>query len=229
MPKVRTIEVLEDFSARARLDVGFLRLKRLRAQNRRADGSASREYQIDVIDRPTLDAVALVIWARTPRGVEVLTRHQLRPAAFFRRGRTAALPEPEYLLVEEVVAGVLEPGELGLPALQHRAVEEAKEEAGLSIAAAAVRPLGGPFFPLPGIVMEKIHLFEVEVARGPGPDLLDAPHEGDGSPLEEGSHLQWRTLAEALRACDAGEIEDCKTELGLRRLAARLGVPVAPP
>jgi ADP-ribose pyrophosphatase len=229
MPKVRTIEVIEDYSARARVDEGFLRLKRLRARNLRADGSRSPEYKIDVIDRPTLDAVALVIWSRTARGVEVLTRHQLRPAAFFRRGRTAALPEPEYLLVEEVVAGVLEPGELGLPALRHRAAEEAREEAGLTIPAAAIRPLGGPFFPLPGIVSEKIHLFEVELARGPGPDVLDAPHEGDGSPLEEGSHLQWRTLEAALRACDAGEIEDCKTELGFRRLAARLGVAVAPP
>jgi ADP-ribose pyrophosphatase len=223
VPKVRTIEIVEDYTARARLDEGFLRLKRFRARNRRDDGSASAEYPIDVVDRPTLDAVALALWARSPRGVEVLTRHQLRPAAFFRRGRRAALPEPEYLLVEEIVAGVLEPGELGEAALRHRAAEEALEEAGIRLDAGAVRPLGGAFFPLPGIVSEKIHLFEAEVTRGPGPDLLDAPAEGDGSPLEEGSHLQWRTLEDALRACDAGEIEDAKTELAFRRLAARLG------
>lgn len=223
MTKVRTIEVIEDYSARARLDEGFLRLKRLRARNRRTDGSASREYNIDVIDRPTLDAVALLIWARTPRGVEVLTRHQLRPAAFFRRARSAALPEPEYLLVEEIVAGVLEPGELGEAALRHRAAEEAREEAGLDLQTDAIHRLGGAFFSLPGIVSEKIHVFEVEVARGPGPDVLDAPHEGDGSPLEEGSHLQWRTLADALRACDASEIEDAKSEIAFRRLAAKLG------
>jgi len=221
--KVREIEVIEDYSARARLDEGFLRLKRLRARNRRTDGSASPEYRIDVVDRPTLDAVALVIWARTPRGVEVLTRHQLRPAAFFRRGKTAALPEPEYLLVEEIVAGVLEPGELGEAALRQRAVEEAHEEAGLVIDPATVRRLGGAFFPLPGIVSEKVHVLEAEVVRGPGPDVFDAPREGDGSPLEEGSHLQWRTLEDAIRACDASEIEDAKTELGFRRLALRLG------
>ena len=134
MPKVRTIEIIEDYTARARLDEGFLRLKRFRAQNRRTDGSASPEYRIDVVDRPTLDAVALAIWARSARGVEVLTRHQLRPAAFFRRGKPAALSEPEYLLVEEIVAGVLEPGEVGEDALRHRAVEEAREEAGLDVA-----------------------------------------------------------------------------------------------
>ncbi len=229
MPKVTAIEVIEDYTARGKLDEGFLRLKRLRAQNRHQDGSTSPEYKIDVVDRPTLDAVSLVVWARTARGVEVMTRHQLRPAAFFRRGRAAALPEPRYLLVEETVAGVLEPGELGVPSLKHRAAEEAREEAGLSIDPSAIRPLGGPFFPLPGIVMEKIHVFEVEVARGPGPDVLDAPHQGDGSPLEEGAHLQWRMLVDAIRACDAGEIEDAKTELGFRRLAARLGVAVPPP
>jgi len=222
MPKVREIEVLEDTSARARLDEGFLRLKRLRARNRRTDGSASREYLIDVIDRPTLDAVALVVWARTARGVEVLTRHQLRPAAFFRRGRTAAFPEPEYLLVEEIVAGVLEPGETGVEALRHRAAEEAREEAGILVPPEAIRLLGGPFFPLPGIVSEKIHLAEAEVARPAADGLYDAPHEGDGSPLEEGALLQWRELGAALRACDAGEIEDGKTELALRRLLARL-------
>jgi ADP-ribose pyrophosphatase len=229
MPKVRTIEVLEDYSSRARLDEGFLRLKRLRARNRRSDGTVSPEYKIDVIDRPTLDAVALVIWARTARGVEVLTRHQLRPAAFFRRGRAAALPEPEYLLIEEIVAGVLEPGELGRDALKHRASEEAREEAGLEIPSESIRPLGGPFFPLPGIVSEKIHVLESEVRRGAGADVLDAPHEGDGSPLEEGSHLQWRTLEDALRACDAGQIEDAKTEIAFRRLAAKLGVAVPAP
>jgi ADP-ribose diphosphatase len=223
MPKVRAIEIVEDCTSRARLDEGFLRLKRLRAVNRREDGSASPEYRIDVIDRPTLDAVAVCVWARTARGVEVLTRRGLRPAAYFRRGKRTALPEREYLLVEEIVAGVLEPGELGLESLRQRGAEEVREEAGLEVAPGALRPLGGPFFALPGISSEKIHLLEVEVPRPPGPDRLDAPGDGDGSPLEEGASLEWRTLSAALRACDAGELEDAKSELAFRRLAARLG------
>jgi len=224
MPRVTEIEIVEDLTARSRLDEGFLRLKRLRARNRRADGSRSPEYPIDLVDRPTLDAVAVVVWARTGRGVEVLTRRGLRPAAFFRQGKTTALPEPRYLLVEEIVAGVLEPGEVGLDALRHRGAEEVREEAGIEVAPAALRPLGGPFFMLPGIVSEKIHLLEVEVPRpatGDGPH--DAPHEGDGSPLEEGALLAWRELHAAVAACEAGEIEDAKTELALRRLVARLG------
>jgi ADP-ribose pyrophosphatase len=227
MHRVTEIEIVEDLTSRSRLDEGFLRLRRLRARNRRADGSRSAEYPIDVIDRPSLDAVAVCAWARTSRGVEVLTRRGLRPAAFFRRGTPAALPEPEYLLVEEIVAGVLEPGERGVDALRRRAADELREEAGLEVDPAALRLLGGSFFMLPGIASEKIHLLEVEVARPPlagDPDApCEAPHEGDGSPLEEGALLAWRELSAALRACEAGEIEDAKTELAFRRLAGRLG------
>ena len=222
MPKVHHIEVLEDYSARARLDEGFLRLKRLRARNRREDGSVSREYPIDVIDRPTLDAVAVCLWARTPRGVEVLTRRGLRPAACFRRGQPTALPEPEYLLVEELVAGVLEPGERGLAALRARAAAEVREEAGLEVAPERLEPLGAGFFVVPGIASEKIHLLAAEVPRGDAAAPFEAPQDGDGSPLEEGALLQWRELAAAIRACEAGEIEDAKTEIALRRLAQRL-------
>jgi ADP-ribose pyrophosphatase len=41
---------------------------------------------------------------------------------------------------------------------------------------------------------------------------------GDGSPLEDGSRIEWVDLDEAIAACVRGDIEDCKTELGLRRL-----------
>jgi ADP-ribose diphosphatase len=222
MPRVDAIEIVEDRTASARCDEGFLRLKRLRARNRRADGSRSPEYPIDLIDRPTLGAVAVCLWARTPRGVEVLTRRGLRPAAYFRRGKTPALPEREYLLVEELVAGVLEPGERGLDALRRRGAAEAREEAGVAIAPERLVPLGGPFFLLPGIASEKIHLLAGEVERGAIDGPHDAPGDGDGSPLEEGAVLQWRGLEAAIAACEAGEIEDAKTEIALRRLAERL-------
>jgi len=222
MPRVTAIELVEDRTRSSRCDEGFLHVRRYRARNRRADGSASREYPIDVIERPALDAVAVVLWARGPDGPEVLLRRGLRPAAYFRKDQRPAFEEPVYLLFEELVAGVLEPGERGLPGLQRRAAEEVAEEAGLSIDPAAVASLGAGFFMLPGTASEKIHLVAAEVARGPQRGTWEAPHEGDGSPLEEGAELLWRPLAEAIAACERGEIEDAKTELGLRRLAARL-------
>jgi ADP-ribose pyrophosphatase len=226
MSRIAEIEIVEDRTARSRCDEGFLRLKRLRARNRRDDGSRSPEYPIDVIDRPTLDAVAVCLWARGPAGVEVLTRRGLRPAAYFRRGRTTVLSEPEYLLFEELVAGVLEPGEVGLDALRRRAADELREEAGLDVEPSRFETLGAPFFMLPGIASEKIHLVSTEVARGTGPAVWPAPETGDGSPLEEGAELRWRPLGAAIEACERGEIEDAKTELALRRLATRLGSPL---
>ncbi len=222
MPRVTAIEIVEDRTATSRCDEGFLRLKRYRARNRRADGSASPVYPIDVIDRPTLDAVAVCLWSRTPRGVEILTRRGLRPAAYFRRGHSPALPEPEYLLLEELVAGVVEPGERGLDALRRRASEEAREEAGLEVPPEAFQPLGAPFFMLPGIASEKIHLLAAEVARSGPEAAFEAAGPGDGSPLEEGAVLEWRELDAAIAACERGDIEDAKTEIAVRRLAARL-------
>ncbi len=223
MHRVTQIEIVEDRTASSRCDEGFLRLKRFRARNRRSDGTLSPEYPIDVIDRPTLDAVAVCLWARGPAGIEVLTRRGLRPAAYFRRGKATVLPEGEYLLVEELVAGVLEPGEVGLEALRRRAADEVREETDLEVAPEALDLLGAPFFMLPGIASEKIHLVAGEVARGAAPAVRPAPGTGDGSPLEEGAELRWRPLRAAIAACEAGEIEDAKTEIALRRLAARLG------
>ena len=113
-------------------------------------------------------------------------------------------------------------GEMGIEALRRRASEEALEEAGIAVPLTAFEPLGAPFFMLPGIASEKIHLVAGEVARGDGPARAPAPGAGDGSPLEEGAQLRWRPLDAAIAACERGEIEDAKTEIALRRLAARL-------
>jgi ADP-ribose diphosphatase len=222
MARVTAIEIVEDRTAISRCDEGFLRVKRYRARNRRADGTASAEYAIDVLDRATLDAVAVCLWARGPRGVEVLTRSGLRPAAAFRRGRPTALPEREILLLEEVIAGVVEPGEVGLDALRRRAAAEVLEEAGISLAPERFEPLGASLLVHPPVSSDRLHLFAAEAPRGAAEEAFDAPACGDGSPLEEGALLRWRGLEDAIGACDRGEIEDAKTEIAFRRLAARL-------
>ena len=223
MPRVQAIEIVEDRTATSRCDEGFLHVRRYRARNRRADGSASDVYRIDVVDRPSLDAVAVCLWARTVRGVEVLLRRQLRPAVHFRSRRRRALPEQDLLLFEELVAGVLEPGEQGIDALRRRGTEEVREEAGIEVGPERLEPLGAAFYMLPGIISEKIHLFAAEVERGPEAGPFEAPQEGDGSPMEEGATLAWRGLDAAIAACESGELEDAKTEIALRRLWDRIG------
>ena len=123
---------------------------------------------------------------------------------------------------------MLEPGER-VEALRATAPsEEAREEAGAAIDPAPSGPLGAPFFLLPGIVSEKIHVLEAEVERSRRPRLLDAPREGDGSPLEEGSLLQWRTLdGRAPRPATAARLRTPRPSSRSGGCAARLGL--APP
>lgn len=212
-PRVTDIEVVEDFSSTARCDEGFLQLRRLRVRNRRADGSTSIVYRVDVIDRPRLDAVAVLVWRRGERGVEFLTRQQLRPAAHFRKEKTPAVPDGKsHLFCEEIVAGLLEPEDKGDDGLKSRAAAEVKEEAGIAVSPDAIELLGAPFFVAPGILSEKIFLAAVDVTGKP-----QGQPAGDGSPLEDGGTMKWRTASELEEAFASGEIQDAKSELALRR------------
>ncbi len=220
---VTGIEVVEDLTARSRCDEGFLHLKRLLCRNHHGDGSTSRDYRVDVVDRPIPDAVAVLIWRRGPHGVEVLTRKTLRPAAHFRGRMALPVPDPRpYLLLEELVAGVLEPQDRGEEGLRRRAAEETLEEAGYRVRPDEVTLLGGSFFLAPGILSEKIHPTAVDVTGKP----QEAP-PGDGSPLEEGATLHWWPIDDLLQACRRGEVEDAKTEISVVRFLAG-GVPATP-
>ena len=213
---ITDIEIIEDFSSTAKCDEGFLRVRRLRCQNRRADGTASKVYRVDVVDRPRLDAVAVLVYRRGASGLEVLTRMNLRPAAYFRRGKEMTVPDPAtYLRVEEIVAGLLEPEDKGEAGLRHRAAEEVLEEAGYEVKPEEIQLLGAGFFLAPGILSEKVFPVAVDVTG----KEQGVPH-GDGSPMEEGSHVQWRPIRELLAMCRRGEVPDAKTEISILRLLA---------
>jgi 8-oxo-dGTP pyrophosphatase MutT (NUDIX family) len=189
-------------------DGGFLRLRRLGLRVRRDDGTLSQPGLYDFVERPMgPDAVVLVLWHRAADGVRVLLRVAPRVPLWFRDAAAGAAHA-------EVVAGILEAGEEGWPAIQARAAAEAHEEAGLRIAAAEVTRLGPPLYPTPGMCAEIFHFVAAEVRD---PDAAEPPPT-DGSPFEEGAAIEWVALDEALRRCAAGEIVDMKTELALRRL-----------
>jgi ADP-ribose pyrophosphatase len=215
------IEVVEDFTSSGRCDEGFLHVRRLRCRNHRSDGSQSEEYRVDVIERPRLDAVAVVIYRWQEGELEVLTRQNLRPAAYFRKDKHAPLADGRsHLFVEEIVAGLLEPADQGEDGVRRRAAAETLEEGGFQVRASEVKLLGGPFFLAPGILSEKIHLVAVDVS-----ELEQRPPLGDGTPLEEGGATHWWVADELLRACERGELQDAKTEVGVGRLLRELGGP----
>ncbi len=216
--EVTAIEVVEDFSATARCDEGFLQLRRLRVKSRRSDGTSSSIYRVDVIDRPKLDAVAVLVWRRTVGGEqEFLTRDNLRPAAYFRQGKQSVVPDGRsHLFCEEIVAGLLEPEDAGERGLRARCAAEVSEEAGFSVLPDEVQLLGAPFFVAPGILSEKIFVAACDVSG-----LVQQVPEGDGSPMEEGGRIRWRTAAALFAAFENGEIQDAKTEIALQRFLRR--------
>jgi len=204
---------------------GFLALRRLRMRNRRADGSLSAGYVCDFVVRPYgLDAIVVAVWARRgDGGVDVLLRDGMRPALWF--GRDPArlqVPDPRpYAQLTELVAGIVEDEDRGLAGLRARAAAEVLEEAGFVVDPAAIALLGAGSFPSPGSMPEKFHYAAVEVDPS-----TQAPLAGDGSPMEEGATTRWMDLDAAIAACVAGELEDAKTELGLRRLRDALAAQV---
>ena len=193
---------------------GFLVLRRMRLRLVLADGSKTKEGLWDFVERPMgLDAVVLALYRRAAL-VEVLLRSGVRVPVQF--GRPEAPPS---LLLPELVAGILERGEVTEAAVRKRAADEALEEAGLAIEVQSVERLGAPMFPSPGMCAELFHFVCAEVPR----DATAAVPQGDGSPFEEGARLEWVPLEVALARCARGEIQDLKTELGLRRLREKLG------
>lgn len=215
---VQQIEVVEDFTASAKCDEGFLHVRRLRCRNRRTDGSASNVYRVDMVDRPRVDAVGVLAWRRAEGGVEVLTRMNLRPAAYFRKDKDTPLPDGRsHLFVEEIIAGLMEREDRGEAGIRQRAAAETEEEGGIQVSADEVTLLGGPIFLAPGILSEKVHLCAVEVTGKP-----QGTPKGDGTPLEEGGVLRWRPLQGLIDACRSGEIQDAKTEVAAARLQATL-------
>jgi ADP-ribose pyrophosphatase len=200
---------------------GFLAIRRLRMRNVRADGSRSEPYLVDFLVRPKgIDAVVVAIFTRQGGGVRVLLRDGLRPALHVGRP-PAELPVPDprrYLFFRELVAGIIEPEDEGEEGIRRRAALEVEEEAGLVVDPARIFALGAGCFPSPGSMPEKFFLYAVEVDD----PAAAHPPAGDGSPMEEGCTITWVALDDAIAACDRGEIEDVKTELGLRRLRATI-------
>jgi len=202
---------------------GFLAIRRLLMRNRYSDGAVSEPYLCDFVVRPYgLDAVCVAMYHRGAEGaVDVLVRAGLRPALALGRQDTAPIPIPDdkqYLLNNELVAGIIENDDKGEAGIRHRAAEEVFEEAGYRVSADDVVLLGAPSFPSAGIIAEKLWFAAVEITDPSDHELPD----GDGSPMEHGAEIRWLELDAAIAACVAGDIEDAKTEVGLRRLRDHL-------
>lgn len=217
------IEILEDLAERRGPREGFLKLFRYRIRNVYAGGAKSAPYSCDIVSRPAVDAVTVVLYQHTARGVVVGLRENLRAPIWLRR-KNAALPfadDPPVHTLLETVAGVLEESDRHYDkelALQVRAAAECKEEVGIDVIPEEIVPLGGACFPTPGVADEKVYFCAVEVDFE-----LAEPCAGDGSTMEEVGGLVLLELHDAIARCRDGRIPDMKTEIALCRLRDRLG------
>lgn len=200
----------------------YLSLHRLEIENAYADGTVSRTYPYDAVLRRYLDAVALLLTTGEGEGRRVCLRSCIRPPLLLRPGASIPMEEPAGRpCLWELPAGLVESGDRGAEGIRSRAAAEAFEEVGVRVPAQAFRILPGAPFVSPGVIPERIHFAHAEIESLAG---ATAP-AGDGSPVEEGAEIVWIPVAEALALCDRGEMEDMKTELGLRRLAAPRRAP----
>jgi ADP-ribose pyrophosphatase len=212
--------VVEEHTATARCDEGFLRLRRLTLRNRYPDGTASAAYRYDMVERDALDAVAIVLHADGPSGPTICLRTALRPPLAFRRPEMVPIADPApRTALWEVPAGLVEPGERGETGLRACASRETLEEVGLHVAPERFVRLGPEATLSPGVIGEKIWYLAAEVV----PAERGTPTE-DGSPVEERAVVRFVPVREALAATRDGRIADVKTEVAVHRLAALRGV-----
>ena len=194
----------------------FLTLRREVFRLRFENGELSEPFVYDTVHRARLDAVVIAAHFRGADGRRrVYLRSAFRPPVATRPAEARPFPERAGLGgLWELPAGLVEEDERTPEGVRASAARELHEELGFQVDPAALAPLGPSSFPAPGMVGERHFYFHVEV----DPAARAAPPE-DGSPLERHAAIVDRPLAELIDLARAGELEDAKTELGLRRLA----------
>jgi len=194
----------------------FLHIRRMLLRAHFPDGTTSEPFWYDCVDRSRLDAVVIAAHYRDEHNQRrVFLRSALRPPLLVRQDGPMPMPEKPMLGgLWELPAGLVEVHERSPEGLRNCAARELYEEVGLHVDPNALRTLGPPVFPAPGMIGERQFFFHIEV----DPTRRVTPPE-DGSVLERGAILAALSVQEAIARTRSGEIEDAKTELGLRRLA----------
>lgn len=209
------LEMLEDRPPDT--EAGFLRLRRRKLVARYPDGSRSDPFFYDIVHRQPLDAVVIAAHYRSVGERRVFIRSSIRPPIYYRTPvDTESMRTGGRGQLWELPAGLVEPEEEGEEGLRAAAMRELHEEVGFRPDGGRLSTLGGAAYPCPGVIAERLFFFDIEVDPA---TRLDPPL--DGSALERFGEVVDLPLSLALSLCRRGEIDDLKTEVGLRRLSEK--------
>jgi 8-oxo-dGTP pyrophosphatase MutT (NUDIX family) len=220
LPKI-TIETLNQET----LAQGFLGINRRRVKISYPQTCPTPEEDrimtVDSVVRKSNDAVAVVPYFTLNQKTYVYLRSCIRPAAMLRDYLNDSGREQDDVKYGfwEIPAGLIDENEMGLSGCVDAAIRELHEEVGILVDCNDIDLLGPRYFSSAGMCAERIWFFSAKV----NPLSREIPDE-DGSALEVGGEVIEVLLTDALDAIEHEEILDAKTQMGLMRLAKKLGV-----
>lgn len=182
-------------------------LRRLSLRTVSVQAGVSEPFMYDIVERDALDAVLIILCAKNQDDQDdpwVCLRSALRPPVGLRPSHPAML--------WELPAGLIERADL----IDETASRETREETGFALEASSFERLGEPVYLSPGMCGEMLHFRLAWVDRSAARELTSTEQ------VEQLSEIEWVLVSESLRRAAAGSLRDCKTELALHRLRARL-------
>lgn len=204
------------------LNTGFVNLERFIAINEYEDGTFSREYNCDIINRKGRDAVIIVPYSYIENQLHVLMISNFRPVVYYREkvmtDKKAEDIDENIINFLEFPAGMLEEEEMNAKDEQHGikkcAQRELEEETGYSVPLKNVNVLGHNYYSSSGIITERINIATCDIT---GIEPKKKP-KTDGSVMEETIEHFFVQFNEAMKWCKEGIIKNAGTEIGLNRL-----------
>lgn len=225
--KIKNIKKVKDAkffhkSPPVELDTGFVNLERFIAVNEYDDGSFSKEYNCDIINRKGKDAVIIVPYSYIENQIHVLMITNFRPVVYYReKVMTNKNPEDideNIINFLEFPAGMLEEDEINakdpLLGIRKCAQRELEEETGYCAPLKNISVLGNNYYSSSGIITERINIATCDIT---GIEPKKKP-KTDGSVMEENIEHFFVQFNEAMKWCKEGIIKNAGTEIGLNRL-----------
>ena len=206
LPKI-DLEIIADRTG----ENNFLKVNTYLFRAHYEDGSESKIFTVDSVDRKNLDAAVIIPYFKHKGKINVYLRSSLRPAVALKEVRNGnKIERLSTGVLWEFPAGIIEPDEKPIQTAQR----ELKEELGFDIGLQCFKALGQSSYPCVGLCGEELFYYMVKVK----PSSRKEPTL-DGSVMENKAVITTFALNQCFTLLKTGQLKDAKTEVGLYRLA----------